>query len=50
MFDLDKLWRKRLRVILQSIAAGERSHREIASIASHIGAEIREKGRPYANP
>jgi hypothetical protein len=39
MFDLGKLWKKRLRIILQSIAAGERSHREIASIASHIGAD-----------
>src|SRR5271163_2416313 len=39
MFDLEKLWKKRLRVIFQSIAAGERSHREIASIASHIGAD-----------
>jgi hypothetical protein len=39
MFDLDRLWRKRLRVILQSIAAGEKSHREIASLASHIGAD-----------
>lgn len=37
--DLHELWVRRLAVIAANVANGERQHRELANIASHIGAD-----------
>ena len=39
MIDLEALWKSRLDSLIGTIAAGETDHIEIASLASHIGAD-----------
>lgn len=41
--DLRNLWRRRLEVLIANLREGEQEHREIASLAEHIGADYHSR-------
>ena len=41
--DLTVLWQSRIRSILHTVAEGETDHKEVASLAAHIGADYHDR-------